>query len=224
MTGFGAAGAGAAGFGVTEATTGLTAAAGLRAGALRAAVFRAAALRAPLLAVLRAGFLAAVLRAGFLALDFRAVLRALVFLAPAPRRALLAVVFLLLVVRFFPLVLVAMASAPILLLLPHSTAQTDAYSHESRFHWSRLAVPHWESIVFFHYSPDRNRKRQFAVQGSSETRRENLDAHVSCSHNALPFMGKEHRRFCGLVGRQGRRHSSSAASNGRTEIFSSVKR
>ena len=149
MTGFGAAGAGAAGFGVTEATTGLTAAAGLRVGALRAAVFRAAGLRAPLLAVLRAGFLAAVLRAGFLALDFRAVLRALVFLAPAPRRALLAVVFLLLVVRFFPLVLVAMASAPILLLLPHSTAQTDAYSHESRFHWSRLAVPHWESIVFF---------------------------------------------------------------------------
>jgi len=147
--GFGAAGAGAAGFGVTEATTGLTAAAGLRAGALRAAVFRAACLRAPLLAVLRAGFLAAVLRAGFLALDFRAVLRALVFLAPAPRRALLAVVFLLLVVRFFPLVLVTMASAPILLLLPHSTAQTDAYSHESRFHWSRLAVPHWESIVFF---------------------------------------------------------------------------
>ena len=144
MTGFGAAGAGAACFGVTEATTGLTAAAGLR-----AAVFRAAGLRAPPLAVLRAGFLAAVLRAGFLALDFRAVLRALVFLAPAPRRALLAVVFLLLVVRFFPLVLVAMASAPILLLLPHSTAQTDAYSHESRFHWSRLAVPHWESIVFF---------------------------------------------------------------------------
>lgn len=79
---------------------------------------RAAVFRAPLLAVLRAGFLAAVLRAGFLALDFRVVLRALVFFALAPRRALLAVVFLLLVVRFFPLVLVAMACAPILLLLP----------------------------------------------------------------------------------------------------------
>src|SRR5262249_51724747 len=74
---------------------------------------------------------------------------AVVFLALAPRRALLAVVFLLLVVRFFPLILVAMAYAPILLLLPHSTAQTDAYSHESRFHWSRLAVPHGEAIVFF---------------------------------------------------------------------------
>ena len=218
MTGFGAAGAGAAGFGVTEATTGLTAAAGLR-----AAVFRAAALRAPLLAVLRAGFLAAVLRAGFLALDFRAVLRALVFLAPAPRRALLAVVFLLLVVRFFPLVLVAMASAPILLLLPHSTAQTDAYSHESRFHWSRLAVPHWESIVFFIIALIATENGNLPCKAPAKTRRANLDAHVSCSHNALPFMGKEHRRFCGLVGRQGRRHSSSAASNGRTEIFSSVK-
>jgi hypothetical protein len=121
----GAAGRGAAaaaGFvatGVTEATIGLVAAAGLRAGALRAAVFRAAGLRAALLAVLRAGFLAAVLRAGFLALVFRAglralVFRALVFLAVAPRRAPFAVVFFLLVVRFFPLVLVAMASAPIL--------------------------------------------------------------------------------------------------------------
>ncbi len=118
--GLGVAGAGAAGFvaaGVTEAA-GLVEAA-LRAGALRAAVFRAAGLRAALLAVLRAGFLAAVLRAGFLALVLRAglralVLRALVFRAVAPRRALLAVVFLLLVVRFFPLVLVAMVSAPIL--------------------------------------------------------------------------------------------------------------
>jgi hypothetical protein len=110
------AGAGAAGFvaaGVTEAA-GLVGAAGLRAGALRAAVFRAEGLRAALLAVLRAGFLAAVLRAGFLALVLRAGLRALVFRAVAPRRALLAVVFLLLAVRFFPLVLVAMVSAPIL--------------------------------------------------------------------------------------------------------------
>jgi hypothetical protein len=115
------AGAGAAGFvaaGVTEAA-GLVGAAGLRAGALRAAVFRAEGLRAALLAVLRAGFLATVLRAGFLALVLRAglralVLRALVFRAVAPRRALLAVVFLLLAVRFFPLVLVAMVSAPIL--------------------------------------------------------------------------------------------------------------
>ncbi len=119
--GLGVAGAGAAGFvaaGVTEAA-GLVGAAGLRAGALRAAVFRAEGLRAALLAVLRAGFLATVLRAGFLALVLRAglralVLRALVFRAVAPRRALLAVVFLLLVVRFFPLVLVAMVSAPIL--------------------------------------------------------------------------------------------------------------
>jgi hypothetical protein len=120
--GLGAAGAEAAGFvaaGVIEGATGLVAAAGLRAGALRAAVFRAAGLGAALLAVLRAGFLAVVLRAGFLVLVFRAglralVLRALAFRAVAPRRALLAVVFFLLVVRFFPLVLVAMVSAPIL--------------------------------------------------------------------------------------------------------------
>jgi hypothetical protein len=140
--------------GVTDATIGLVAAAGLRAGALCAAVFRAAGLRAALLAVLRAGFLAAVFRAGFLALVFRAglralVFRALVFLAVAPRRALLAVVFLLLVVRFVLLFFVAMACAPILLLLPHSTDHTDADSHDSRFHSSRLAVPHDESIVFF---------------------------------------------------------------------------
>jgi hypothetical protein len=103
-------GAGAAGF----AMTGLAATAGFLAGALRAAVLRAAGFRALLLATLRVDFLALALRAGFLAAVF---LRALVFLALAPRRALalLREVFFLLVVRFFPLVLVAMASAPILL-------------------------------------------------------------------------------------------------------------
>jgi hypothetical protein len=68
-----------------------------------------------LLAVLRAVvFLALARRAGFLAPAF---LRALVFFALAARRALalLREGFFLLVVRFFPLVLVAMASAPILL-------------------------------------------------------------------------------------------------------------
>jgi hypothetical protein len=129
--GFGAAGiagfgaAGIAGFG---AITGF-AAAGLRAGALRAAGFLAAVLRAVLrAAVLRAGaFLALVFRAAllralaaFLATflpvlrtvreALRAVLRTVRAVFRAPLRALA-----LLVVRFFPLALVAMASAPILL-------------------------------------------------------------------------------------------------------------
>jgi hypothetical protein len=37
--------------------------------------------------------------------------------------------------------------------LPRSTPQADAYLHESRLHWSRLAVPHNESIVFFIIAP-----------------------------------------------------------------------
>jgi hypothetical protein len=204
--GFGAAGAGAAGFGVTEATTGLAAAAGLRAGALRAAVFRAAGLRAALLAVLRAGFLADALRAGFLAVDFRAVLRALVFLALAPRRALLAVVFLLLVVRLFPLVLVAMASAPILLLLPHSTAQTDAYLHESRFHSSRLAVSHGKSIVFFIIALIATEKGNLPCSPTNVTRKFPLSMRLALPQPGRPIEAKKPRRFCGLVGGQGRRH------------------
>ena len=36
--------------------------------------------------------------------------------------------------------------------MPHSTAQTDAYLHDSRFTSSRLAVPRDESNHFFHYT------------------------------------------------------------------------
>ena len=101
--GFAATGAGAIGFGAIT---------GFAAGALRAAGFRAV-LVLFFAVVLRAlARFAPVFRAGaFFALVFLAViLRAPVFFAPArPALAL----FFLLVVRFFPLVLVAMASAPI---------------------------------------------------------------------------------------------------------------
>jgi hypothetical protein len=62
----------------------------------------------------------------------------------APLRALVFLVF----VRFFPLVLVAMVSAPIC-----SDAALDRLSGRVlariTVHWSRLAVPPGESIVFF---------------------------------------------------------------------------
>ena len=128
----GLAGAGAIGFGAAGIAGFDTVvfAAAFRAGALRAEVLRAE--------VLRAGFRAAVLRAEVLrAVALRAVARfAPVFLAPVLRavlrtarpvlravlrparavfRALLRGLAFLLVVRFFPLVLVAMVSAPILL-------------------------------------------------------------------------------------------------------------
>ena len=114
VAGLGAAGAGA----VATGDTGFAATPGLRAGALRAAGFRAAGLRAVdrLAAVFRAGvfffaavFLAVVLRAA------RAVLRAVLRTVRAVFLALLRGLVFLLVVRFFPLVLVAMACAPILL-------------------------------------------------------------------------------------------------------------
>jgi len=133
----GLAGAGAIGFGAAGIAGFDTVvfAAAFRAGALRAEVLRAEVLRAE---VLRAGFRAAVLRAEVLrAVALRAVARfAPVFLAPVLRavlrtarpvlravlrparavfRALLRGLAFLLVVRFFPLVLVAMVSAPILL-------------------------------------------------------------------------------------------------------------
>ena len=103
VAGFAATGAGAIGFGAIT---------GFAAGALRAAGFRAI-LVLFFAVVLRAlARFAPVFRAeAFFALVFFAViLRAPVFFAPA-RRAL--ALFFLLAVRFFPLVLVAMASAPI---------------------------------------------------------------------------------------------------------------
>jgi len=110
------------------------------------------------LAVLRAGFLVLAFRAGLRAL----VLRALAFRAVAPRRALLAVVFFLLVVRFFPLVLVAMVSAPILPIaaLDRSSGRVPARITPPLVQACPPAL--WVNC-FFHYSADRNRKRQFAV-------------------------------------------------------------
>ena len=153
VMGFGATGAaaglGAAGF----AATGLRAAA-LRAGfraavlvVLRADVFRAAVLRA--VARLAPVFLAPVLRAVFRTV--RAVLRAVLRPARAVFRALLRGLAFLLVVRFFPLILVAMVSAPIC-----SDAALDRPNGRVlariTVHWSRLAVSPGESIVFFHYT------------------------------------------------------------------------
>ena len=159
-------GAGAAGFAATTgfgaATTGFAAgflaAAGFRAGAFLAAALRAAGLRA---AVLRAGafFLALVfLRAlAFLATArpvlrtvraaLRAVLRTVRAVFRAPLRALA-----LLAVRFFPLVFVAMASAPI---LPYCRTRPLKRTRTARINastWSRLAVPYGESIVFSYYT------------------------------------------------------------------------
>ena len=142
-TGAGAAGLGAAiGFAAVmglAAAMGFAAAAGLRAGALRAAglraagfraaglravVLRAAGFRAVLLEVLRAEVLravarfAVVLRAVVLRAVLRTarpVLRAVLRTVRATFLAVLRGVVFLLVVRFFPLVFVAMASAPILL-------------------------------------------------------------------------------------------------------------
>jgi hypothetical protein len=121
IAGLGAIGAGAAGLGATAlAATGFAAIAALRTGALRAAGFRAG-----FLVVLRAEvFRAVVLRAvARLAPVFfapvlrtvRAVLRAVLRTVRAVFLALLRGLVFLLVVRFFPLVLVAMACAPILI-------------------------------------------------------------------------------------------------------------
>jgi hypothetical protein len=146
-TGAAGLGAGAGAAGLAAATglgaIGFAAAAGLRAGALRAAGFRAADFFAGLRAdVLRAVDLravarfAAVFRAGvFFAPVLRAVLRTVRAVLRTVRAAFLAVlrgVAFLLVVRFFPLVLVAMVCAPILALVPQPRpAHADARLHES---------------------------------------------------------------------------------------------
>jgi hypothetical protein len=171
-------GAGAAGFAATTgfgaATTGFAAgflaAAGFRAGALRAGAFLAAALRA-------AGLRAAVLRAGafFLALVF---LRALAFLATARpvlrtvRAALRAVLrtvravfraplraLALLAVRFFPLVFVAMASAPILPYCRTRPLKRTRTCANQRFHLVQACRPIWRVNRFFLLYADRNADR-----------------------------------------------------------------
>jgi ABC-type amino acid transport system permease subunit len=130
---------------------GLAATAGLRAGALRAAGFRAGALRAEV-------FFAVVLRAGafFLAAPvLRAVLRTARAVARPVLRAVRAAFLtvlrglaFLVVLRFFPLVFVAMASAPICFVTDLDRSNGPSLN-DSRFHWPRLAVPPGESIVFF---------------------------------------------------------------------------
>ena len=171
-------GAGAAGFAATTgfgaATTGFAAgflaATGFRAGALRAGAFLAAALRA-------AGLRAAVLRAGafFLALVF---LRALAFLATARpvlrtvRAALRAVLrtvravfraplraLALLAVRFFPLVFVAMASAPILPYCRTRPLKRTRTCANQRFHLVQACRPIWRVNRFFLLYADRNADR-----------------------------------------------------------------
>ena len=136
LAAFGMAGAAGLGAGAgADAAAGFAAIFGLLAGALRAAGLRAAALRAGFLAaVLRAEVLRAVARlapvfaapvlrfalAVFRAVlrVVRAVLRAVLRVVRAVFRAALRGLVFLLVVRFFPLVLVAMVCAPFLLLMP----------------------------------------------------------------------------------------------------------
>jgi hypothetical protein len=134
------------------------------------AVFRA--VRAVLRAALRAGRrFAAVLRAVFLAAfrtvrpafravfravravlraaGLRAVLRAVFRLAAAPRRAgLLRAVFFLLVVRFFPVVLVAIGFAPILICDVASTRSTGRV-HRNHASLGPGLPPHMASQLFF---------------------------------------------------------------------------
>lgn len=184
-------GAGAAGFAATTgfgATTtgfaaGALAAAGFRAGALRAAGFFAAVLRAAGLraALLRAGafflalvFLAAVLRAlaAFLAVALpvlrtvraalRAVLRTVraVFRAPLRAPALLAV-------RFFLLVFVAMASAPILPYCRTRPLKRTRTCANQRFHLVQACRPTWRVNRFFLLYADRNADRDRKWQGGA---------------------------------------------------------
>ena len=156
IAGLGATGAGAAGLGATAAI-GFAATAGLRAGALRAAGFRTA-----FLVVLRAEvFFAVVLRAVarfavvLRAPVLRAVLRAARAVLRTVRAAFLAVLrgfAFLLVVRFFPLVLVAMALCSASALVAALDRSNGRMLARITLHWSRLAVPQGESIVFFHYT------------------------------------------------------------------------
>ena len=137
--------AAAAGFFAAAFLAGARLAAGLRAAAFLAGALRAAVLRA---VARRAVFLRAVVFFAAVFLDFilRApVLRAVVFFAAVVRRP---PAFFLLVVRFFPLDLVAMV-----LLRFSSVAARPASCGRLHarimLHRSKLAVPRHESIVFF---------------------------------------------------------------------------
>ena len=170
--GLGAAGAGAAGLGAVGMTD--AAGAGFLAGVLRAAVLRAVAFFALVFlaavfravarfAVLRAPVLRAVLRA------VRAVLRAVRAVFRAVFRAPLRAPVFLLVVRFFPLVLVAMASAPILLCCRTRPLKRTRTCSNHAFPLVQACRPAWRVNSFFHYIPDRSRKLQFAVQRLAKT-------------------------------------------------------
>ena len=178
--GFAATGAGAAGFGAATgfgATMGFAATAGLRAGALRAAGFRAVVLRAEVFfaVVLRAvARFAAVLRAGafFLAAPVlravlrtaRAVLRAVFFTARTVFLAALRGLAFLVVLRFFPLVLVAMASAPICSVTALDRPNGSAVA---RLSFTGPGLPsHVASQLFFSLYDDRHAK--VAIWGGPE--------------------------------------------------------
>jgi hypothetical protein len=180
-TGFGVTGAAVAGLDAVVFTAGFAAVrlradvlrAGFRAGflaVLRAEVLRAVALRAvarlaPVLRAVRAVLRPAlrVVPAAFRAVlrVARAVFRAVLRVARAVFRAALRGLVFLLVVRFFPLVLVAMV-----LLRFCSDAALDRLNGrvpaQIMLHWSRLAVSQAESIPFSLYD-DRWRKWQFGA-------------------------------------------------------------
>ena len=142
-----------AGFAATGegAAMGLATTAGLRAGALRAAGFRAGALRAEV-------FFAVVLRAGafFLAAPvLRAVLRTARAVARPVLRAVRAAFLtvlrglaFLVVLRFFPLVFVAMASAPICSVTALDRSNGPPL-HNSRFTGPGLPSHQASQLFFF---------------------------------------------------------------------------
>ena len=166
ITGFGAA---TAGF----AATGF--AAGLRAGALRAAGFFAAVLRTAAFfagAFRAAAFLAGALRAlVFLALVFlaaarpvlrtvRPTLRAVLRTVRAAFLAVLRGLVFLLVVRFFPLALVAMVSLRFCSVAALDRLNGRAYLRESRLHLVQACRPRWRVNLFLSLYADRDRKCQ----------------------------------------------------------------
>jgi hypothetical protein len=125
------------------------------------AVLRAAGRLAVLRAVLRTALRAVLRDAGLRA----AVLRAVFRLAAALRRAglLRAVVFL--VVRFFPVVLVAIGFAPILFCDVASTRSTDAYIGTT-LHLVQACRPTWQVNYFFSVYALCTRKWQFGEHSS----------------------------------------------------------
>jgi hypothetical protein len=182
MTGRGAAGAGAAGLGAAG-----FAATGFRVATLRAG-FRAAFFAVLRAAVFRAGaFLAAARFAVFLApvFLFAAVLRALVFRAPA--------LFFLLAVRFFPLFLVAMACAPILL---QCRTRPLKWMHTRSNHassWFQACSPTGRVNRYFHYTMIAGKKRTNYPKRASR-RQKNLEKIRMAPLRRLIRLGRSRER------------------------------